>query len=146
MDKTVSGKSRAQNNKEKSFFVSVFIGTLIALAIGLVLLTLSGLLGLSLDDPDKFTAPLALAALFITSLLSGYISARRYGKNGLVCGAMSGILLIGILVLLAFAFGQSIRFPLFAICAPGILICAVIAGICGANAGTVKRPKHKVKF
>lgn len=147
MDKTLFKHKHAGEKKEKSFFVSVFTSTLISLAVGLVLLVASCFLGLSLDDPDKFTPPLALGSLFITALLAGYFSARSHKKSGLLCGAVSGILLTGILVLLAFAFGLSIRLSLFAICAPAIIIFSAIAGICGVGAGTAKKkPRHKVKF
>lgn len=124
----------------------MFIGTLISLAVGLLLLVASCFIGLSLDDPDKFTPPLALGSLFITALLSGYLSARKHKKNGLLCGAVSGILLTGIMVLLAFAFSLGIRLSLFAICAPAVVVCAAIAGICGVGSGSVKKPKHKIKF
>ena len=143
MDKTLSGRSRTHEKKDKSFFAAVLIGTLTALAIGLVLLLASCFLGLSFDDPDRYTPILALASLFITALTGGYLSARTHRKNGLACGAVSGILLVGILVLLTFALGLGIRLPLFAICAPAVIVCAAIAGI---GSGTVKKPKHKVKF
>ena len=146
MDKTLSNRGRTRDKKEKSFFVSVFTSTLIALAVGLLLLIASCFLGLSLDDPDKFTPPLALGSLFITALLAGYLSARSHKKSGLVCGALSGVLLVGILVLLAFAFGLGIRIPLFAICAPASIVVASLAGLCGVGSGSVKKPKHKVKF
>ena len=146
MDKTLSNKKHAGTKKEKSFFVSVFIGTLIALGAGLLLLLAACFLGLSLDDPEKFTPPLALGSLFITALLAGYLSAHSHKKNGLLCGAVSGILLTGIMVLLAFAFGLGIRLSLFAICAPAVIICAAIAGICGVSSGAAKKPRHKVKF
>ena len=124
MDKTLSNRGRTRDKKEKSFFVSVFTSTLIALAVGLLLLLASCFLGLSLDDPDKFS----------------------HKKSGLVCGALSGVLLVGILVLLAFAFGLGIRISLFAICAPAAIVVASLAGLCGVGAGSVKKPKHKVKF
>lgn len=146
MDKTLSNKKHAGAKKEKSFFVSVFTGTVIALVVGILLLLAACLIGLSLDDPDKLTAPLALGSLFVTALLAGYLSARGHKKNGLLCGAVSGILLTGIMVLLAFAFGLGIRLSLFAICAPAVIVCAAIAGICGVGSGSVKKPKHKVKF
>ena len=146
MDKTLSNKKHAGAKKEKSFFVSVFMGTIIALAVGLLLLLAVCFLGLSLDDPDKFTPPLALGSLFVTALLSGYLSARKHKKSGLLCGAVSGILLTGIMVLLAFAFSLGIRLSLFAICAPAIIVCAALAGICGVGSGSVKKPKHKIKF
>ncbi len=146
MDKTTTVKKRATQKNEKSFFVSVFLGTVISLVIGIVLLVVTCFLGLSMKDPDKYTPMLALAALFITALVSGYLAARAHRKSGLACGALSGILLIGILVLLAFAFGFGIHISLFAICAPAIVICSMLSGVVGVGADTPPRKKHKVKF
>jgi len=82
MDKTLSNRGRTRDKKEKSFFVSVFTSTLIALAVGLLLLLASCFLGLSLDDPDKFTPPLALGSLFITAppavIKKAVLSAAHY--------------------------------------------------------------------
>ncbi len=146
MSKKTTVKNRTQPKKEKSFFVSVFLGTLFALLIGFLLLILSCFAGLSMEDPDQFTPIFSLVSLFITALSSGYIAARTHRENGLFCGALSGIFLIGILVLLVFAFSLSIKISLFFICAPAIIVSAALAGVCGVSAGTGKKTKHKKKF
>jgi putative membrane protein (TIGR04086 family) len=146
MSKKSTVKNRTQSGKEKSFFVSVFLGTLISLIIGILLLVVSCFAGLSTEDPERLAPIFALVSLFITALLGGYIAARTHKENGLFCGALSGILLIGILVLLVFAFSLSIRISLFGICAPAIIVSSAVAGVCGVSAG--KKPKniHKKKF
>ncbi len=138
-------KTRSET-KEKSFFVSVFIATLLSLVLGLLLLIPMTLLGLRLEDPDRFTPIFALISLFLTALAGGYTAARIHRENGLLCGALSGILLIGILILLVFAFSLSVRLTLFLTCAPAIVISSAAAGICGVSAGKEKKPKHRKKF
>lgn len=146
MDKTTTVKKGARQKNEKSFFVSVFLGTVISLVIGLILLVVTCFLGLSMKDPDKYTPMLSLASLFITALISGYLAARTHRKSGLACGALSGILLVGILVLLAFAFGYGIHISLFAICAPAVIVCSTLSGVVGVGADVQPKKKHKIKF
>ena len=145
MSKFPTVKSRTQPKKEKKFFVSVFLGTLISLAIGLLLLVIACFLGLSTEDPSRFTPIFSLVALFLTALFSGYISARTHRENGFLCGLLSGIFLVGILVIFVFTFRFTIRFSLFAICAPAVVIASSIAGIGGVNTNAPKA-RHRKKF
>ena len=139
-------KSRTQPKKEKSFVVSIFIGAASALFCGISFLALACLPMLSLEDPGKFAPALGLASLFISTIIGGYLSARAHRKSGLACGALSALLLISTLVLLAFSIEATISISLFSICAPALIVCAAIAGICGVSAPTSKKPKHKIKF
>ncbi len=146
MKKTKLPKNRTSPEKNKSFFVSVLIGTLIALAVGLLLLVIFTVIGLKLEDPEKFAPILALFSLFLTAVLGGYLSARTHKESGLFCGAASGILLIGILVLLVFACSFSIQLSLFAISAPAVIVLSALSGIGGVNGGRKKKPKRKKGF
>ncbi len=139
-------KGRSQPKKEKSFFVSVFIGAVISLVCGILLLMLSCVPMLSLEDPNRFAPVFGLAALFISAIVGGYLSARTHRKSGLACGALSALLLISVLVLLAFALELKIRTSLFIICAPSLVVCSAIAGICGVGSESSPKPKHKIKF
>ena len=133
MSKKTTVKNRTQKGKEKSFFVSVFLGTVISLALGLLLLVLSCFAGLSIS-------------LFITALSGGYIAARTHRENGFFCGALSGVFLIGILVLLVFIFSLSIKISLFLICAPAVIVSSAVSGVCGVSAGTTQKHKRSKKF
>ncbi len=146
MSKKTTVKNRTQKGKEKSFFVSVFLGTVISLALGLLLLVLSCFAGLSMEDPEKFTPVFSLISLFITALSGGYIAARTHRENGFFCGALSGVFLIGILVLLVFIFSLSIKISLFLICAPAVIVSSAVSGVCGVSAGTTQKHKRSKKF
>lgn len=146
MSKTPIAQNRLQKGQEKSFFVSVFLGTLSSLFIGILLLLFSCLLCLSMEDPERAIPILALICLLCTSLFSGYLSARAHRENGFLCGLLSGIFLVGILIIFAFAFSFSIRISLFGILSPTLVISSAIAGICGVSAKRKAKNKRKKKF
>ena len=73
-------RKSAENN---NIFACVVKGTLWGIACGAVSLLISAAVGLSLPDPEKYSAPLALAALFISAFVGAFISAKKCGDNGL---------------------------------------------------------------
>ena len=139
-------KDRSQPKKEKNFLVSVLIGTAVSLLTGMLLLALSCFPALMMEDPLRFAPAFAIVSLFVSTIFGSHISARTYGKNGLACGALSALLVIAVLVVGAFIFEWKIKTVLFAVCAPALLICAMIAGICGIGTEKTKKPRHKIKF
>ncbi len=149
---TAAFRGAGQSNSKKKngagrsagFFVCIPLGAFGALLLGLLLLSLCTAMGLKMEDPDRITPALAIAAFFFSSLFCGYVSARLHGKSGFFCGALSGLLFIGILILSVFALGRAIRFSLFAVCAPAAVICAALAGVCAVSRKTEKkRRKHR---
>ncbi len=141
--KTKAKTSSRSGGNQKSFPVSVFFGTLLSLCLGSILLLMLTFIALRLPDPGRFAPIMALFALFATALSSGYLSSRAHKEKGLLTGFLSGLLLVGILVLCAFAFSLSIRWNTFMIAAPAAVVCAAIAGVCGVS--TPQKPKHKRK-
>lgn len=132
-------KSAGNNN---NIFECVVKGTLWGIACGAVSLLIFAAIGLSLPDPEKYSAPLALAALFISAFVGAFLSARKCGDGGLRAGLFSGVLFLLVLALAALGFGTSIRPLMFAICAAVILVTSAFAGISGAN----HKPKKRRKF
>ena len=141
-------KSRSfkEYKKEKNFFVSVFLGSILAMILGLVLLLLSAFPALLLEDPMRYAPVFAIASLFIATTVGGYLAGRTHRKSGLACGALSAIFTVAILIIFAFAFGLKIRTELFIICVPALIILSAIAGICGSSTERTPKPKHKIKF
>ena len=103
---------------------------------------ISAAIGLSLPDPDKYSAPLALASLFISAFVGAFVSAKKCGSGGLRAGLFSGVLFLLVLALVALGAGTSIRPLMFAICAAVILVTSAFAGISGA----ARKPKKRRKF
>ena len=64
-------RKSAENN---NIFACVVKGTLWGIACGAVSLLISAAIGLSLPDPDKYSAPLALASLFISAFVGAFVS------------------------------------------------------------------------
>lgn len=132
-------RKSAENN---NIFACVVKGTLWGIACGAVSLLISAAIGLSLPDPDKYSAPLALASLFISAFAGAFISARKCGDGGLRAGLFSGVLFLLVLALVALGTGTSIKPLMFAICAAVILVTSAFAGISGA----ARKPKKRRKF
>lgn len=132
-------RKSAENN---NIFACVVKGTLWGIACGAVSLLISAAIGLSLPDPDKYSAPLALASLFISAFVGAFVSAKKCGSSGLRAGLFSGVLFLLVLALVALGAGTSIRPLMFAICAAVILVTSAFAGISGA----ARKPKKRRKF
>ena len=139
---TANGKGGKK--KQRSFFFSLAIGCAIALGAGLLLLVLFTTIALKTEDPDSITPTLAMTAFFLSAFLCGSISARLYGSSGALCGLCTSLLFLAVLILAVFAYGNSIRLPLFAIGAPLAILSAVISGIgAGRKRTEKKRKKHR---
>ena len=126
----------------KNIFACVVKGTLWGIAFGAVSLLISAAVGLSLPDPEKYSAPLALAVLFISAFVGAFVSAKKFGESGLRAGLFSGVLFLLVLALAALGFGPSIKPLMFAICAAVILVTSAFAGISGAS----HKPRKRRKF
>ena len=70
-------RKSAENN---NIFACVVKGTLWGIACGAVSFLISAAIGLSLPDPDKYSAPLALASLFISAFVGAFVSAKKCGS------------------------------------------------------------------
>lgn len=132
-------RKSAENN---NIFACVVKGTLWGIACGAVSLLISAAIGLSLPDPDKYSAPLALASLFVSAFVGAFVSAGKRGDCGLRAGLFSGVLFLLVLALAALGTGTSIKPLMFVICAAVILVTSAFAGISGA----ARKPKKRRKF
>lgn len=139
-------KDRSQPKKEKNFLMSVMIGVISAFCLGITLLVIFSFPALAMEDPSRFAPAFAIAALFLSMFFGSYLAAHIYKKNGLACGAFCAFLVIVLIVLLSFILNWQIRMTAFAVCAPALLICSMIAGICGVSSKRSVKPKHKIRF
>lgn len=76
---------------------SIFLSALLAQAVwgmsSVILLLIFCTVACSTEDPERITGPLALCALYLSSM-SGGIAAVRLSGDGLVSGILSGILTV----------------------------------------------------
>ena len=99
------------------------------------------------DDPDSLLSVLSFAALYISALVAGIISAKRTGNRGLVSGALSGIMLVGLLFLMSLCFGDSYSsgysWASGMAMRGSVVLLSVLGGLIGVHKGNTKKRKRK---
>ena len=110
------------------------------LCIGLILLLLSTAIAYAQSDPAVLARSLALASLYVSSVIGGYISAKNADRP-LLCAAICGAGTMVLLMLLSFIpFGKSDISP------SPILTLGMYAGVAAASlAGACLRLKTPKK-
>lgn len=146
MKKKRTFQERTQTEKGKGFVVSVLIGSVVFFLCGTGLLAAFCIPALLMEDPMRSAPFFSAAAVLISAFAGGRVSARTYGKKGLVCGASCGMLVIMLTMLANVSLRLTIHPLLFGICAP---LTVLISCIAGASVGQRKRKKgsgHKIRF
>lgn len=146
MKKHRTFKERSTAKTEKSFLFCILLGMFFALLSGVILLAISCFPAMMMEDPTRFAPAFAIVSLFLATIFGAYLASRLHRKNGFACGAVTALLVIASLVLLSFAFSMKIHTVLFAICAPALVICSMIAGITAVSTESTPKTKHKIKF
>ena len=99
------------------------------------------------DDPDSLLSVLSFAALYISALVAGIISAKRTGNRGLLSGALSGIMLVGLLFLMSLCFGDSYSsgysWASGMAMRGSVVLLSVLGGLIGVHKGNTKKRKRK---
>ena len=129
------------NDAEKNLFFCSLKGLGVSAALSLLISAITCMIGLSLDDPDKYTKIFAMASLFFAAFAGGFVSAKAKGSGTLLCGLCTGIMIIAVMTLASLGFALSVNIPLFCVCAP----CVIAACILGANIGVGARSSKKKK-
>lgn len=137
--------------KPHSLLACLCRGLLSALLLMLLFLVAAAAFAYRSDDPTAHLTPLAYTVAFLTAFAVGFFTARRRAGQGLLCGAMAGLLLVAF-----FAVGYlALRgddetgmgrmaltyLLLWAVALPGGLLGAANAGRNGVR--RVRRTKHR---
>ncbi len=96
----------------------------------------------SMEDPGSVLFPLSLCALYLSSVAGG-IAAVRLSGDGLMSGLLSGIITIGLIILISL-----LPFPVFCedmMTSVGYLVMILPASIIGAVLGHKRKEKLKTK-
>lgn len=112
---------------------TVAIGLGVGVLISAVALLLAAILMTWVDLPQAAVSPISVAALGLGSLVAGLVAARRFGKNGLLIGAVCGLglfLITWIAGLLSFGSVQ-LGFALFKLAVS--VLCGAIGGVLGVG-------------
>ena len=115
-----------------------------AASFAIVCVSLSAIfsaLALFLASPHGYTGVFSCASLFCAAFAGGFSAARKRGCATLLCGALTGALILAIIALAALCFSVPQNISVFALRAPLVLLCSVL----GANVGVGSRGGAKGK-
>ena len=82
-------------------FLSSLFGSLISLASGILLVTVTSLIAIFMPDPLSFIMPLALLSLLLASFSGGFAATKMMGGSAIVCGFMTAALWCALSLLLS---------------------------------------------
>jgi len=124
---------RIKDNGISGAFLSSLFGAGLGILIAAALMALMSLAMAKIDLPAAAVFPMAMVAIGTGSFAGGFLAAQINGSNGLLCGAVAGILMFlviwaagGIFGIGDFSFQAFVRLALTE-CA------ALIGGIIGVN-------------
>ncbi len=137
MNKNISAK----NENEKNLFVCALKGLLAAVIFALLLAVICSFIGLSMDDPGKYTKIFALCSLFAGAFVGGFATAHEMGRATLFCGICVGFFIIAAIVAASLGFALPLDFATFGICAPCVLALAVLGANIGIGSGEKKKKR-----
>jgi len=86
-------KEREQSSTRSGTLGASLFGATAGLLTALISAAVCALICLSLNDPNKLTAPLGYVCAAIGYFVAGYLSVKKRGGAAIPCGALSGALL-----------------------------------------------------
>ncbi len=113
--------------------VPVLWGTGIGAACCLLLLLLMAAILTSLDNPLSAVRPMALVAGGIGSLLGGLFAGMLGRSRGLLLGALTGVALVALLLLVGAAMSLTVPFWQQLTKALLLVVFSLIGGVLGVN-------------
>jgi putative membrane protein (TIGR04086 family) len=113
-------------------------------------LLLLGALALSFTpDPNAWLQPAGLFCAALTALFGGWFTSRRHGHAALLCGALHGMLLCGMMLLASLFFaGEAATHAsgysalASALLHAGVILLSVAGAYLGRRDKQVRRRKH----
>ncbi len=114
---------------------NALFGAFVAAVASVILLFIISAICYSTDDPDAFTTPLALVALYLSSIIGGFAAVRKNQSSALLCGAVCGVIFILFFLCVTLCFHgvmeRSFSIPVaFALRGVSIL-CSILGGFLG---------------
>ena len=128
-------------------FINALKGGAIGIAVATGLLFAFNFIALSTDDPDMLLSVLAHAARFTGAAAAGFSASRMNRENGLINGALGGVVYsLPILLISAFSEGSFSFFFSILLTLLSVAISAVfgLLGLPGEKSGRARR-KNMIK-
>lgn len=151
---TKAAHSRRSDTSSQNGFIYTATSSLFGAMIGAIasfVLSLAGAFICFLsNDPNSFVFAAALAALFLSSIIAGFVSVRRRGSSALLCGALSGIFLMIFFLIVSLFFRSEaetvLKFPLSMLLRLSAVAVSILGGYLGVGRSNKKRrPKRMGK-
>lgn len=120
------------NIKEKSKFIDVLKGSIIAIVITLISLVIFSTVLANTNINENTIIPVIIAVTAISILIGSIISVSKISKKGLLNGALVGLIYIAIIYLLSSMVNGNFSFDFNSLI---IIISAIIAGMFGGIIG-----------
>jgi putative membrane protein (TIGR04086 family) len=127
----------------KGFLPCSLIGALIAIAISAVLAIVFSYILYKTADPTRYLTPVALSVLYVSALLGGFIAVRFNSGSALLCGLVTGVLLIAITFIFSLLVKQSLSSDHSAMDAIALRATIPVCSIIGAFIGNSKPSSDK---
>lgn len=120
--------------------VPILSGIIAGIIASMVLLLIFSAVMITRDIPESIVPTLSAVSISIGSIAGGFVSAKFFGKAGLVIGAASGFILFVIMLLAGIAVhGELIAIPTIIKMIVAV-VSGGIGGVIGVNSG--KRQKY----
>ncbi len=84
-----------------NFIKNCLKGVLTAIILSVVLLLVFSFIAYTRDDPDSYLTIFAGVALYASAFVCGFVAAKKNRQSGLLCGLVSGIVFMALVILLS---------------------------------------------
>ena len=141
-----SVKSHGNSSRLKQVGANSFFGAIIGALCLIILLAIFSALCTSLPDPHPLVAPLSIFSMLSSAFFCGFSAVKRNkSSDALLCGALSGAILLSLLMLcFGFVGGEDSSPTATLICRLLFVPLSLVGGFCGL--GRKKKQGRKRKF
>ena len=127
----------------KGFLSCSLVGAVIAIGISAILAIVFSYILYKTPDPTSYLTPIALSVLYISALLGGFISVRLNRGSALLCGLVTGVLLLAVAFILSLPINPSLSADHSIMEAVSLRVVVIICSITGAFIGISKPSPDK---
>ena len=137
--RTTTFGSSLPKAKSGGILHSTLHGYLLSLAIGAAMTVLLSALVYSLDDPNRYLAPVAFCILYVVALFGGFLSAKFNRGSALLCGLLNAALLLLTMLAASLLFDGRYSADRSVGLSVGLRGLAALISVVGAMIGTHKK-------
>ena len=99
------------------------------------------------SDPTSYIVPAAFSALYISSLIGGFFSSKLNGGSALLCGLLTGAMLLVVMFLISLPVSNDLSADLGIIenisLRAAIMVCTILGAFIGVTKQRSKSKKRK---